>query len=211
MLLGVDFRRRVNDVSLFSILRQFGLSLCLLAVCWLVAPSLVWTVRAQELPEGAPVQTPERPLVNLPDNPAPVSAVTQAGQLRDGQRIETGNEERPVGYVTYKTPYEVWLTGLTIVVLIVAIAALTAMGWRSGLTAEFTRTFTIVVIVFAALFLIAAGYSDKQAAPVYGLLGTIAGYIFGRMSATSEKAGEPEPEPEAEARPVVPPVAGGAR
>lgn len=38
---------------------------------------------------------------------------------------------------------------------------------------------TILVIV-AALFLVVAGYDDKQMAPVMGFLGTIAGYLLGK-------------------------------
>ncbi len=42
------------------------------------------------------------------------------------------------------------------------------------------RTFGILVIIFAAIFLVIAGYSDTQITPVIGLLGTIAGYLLGR-------------------------------
>jgi len=42
------------------------------------------------------------------------------------------------------------------------------------------RVFGTVIIIFGALFLVVAGYSDNQMAPVMGLLGTIAGYLLGR-------------------------------
>lgn len=45
---------------------------------------------------------------------------------------------------------------------------------------QILRTFGILVIIFAAIFLVIAGYSDTQIAPVIGLLGTIAGYLLGR-------------------------------
>lgn len=44
------------------------------------------------------------------------------------------------------------------------------------------RTFGTFLIVIAAVFLIVAGYSEKQIAPVIGLLGTIAGYLLGKSS-----------------------------
>jgi VIT1/CCC1 family predicted Fe2+/Mn2+ transporter len=37
---------------------------------------------------------------------------------------------------------------------------------------------TMVIVIFAA-FLVVAGYTDTQIAPVIGLLGTIAGYLLG--------------------------------
>lgn len=42
------------------------------------------------------------------------------------------------------------------------------------------RVFGTIMIVFLAVFLVVAGYSDTQIAPVMGLLGTIAGYLLGR-------------------------------
>lgn len=44
------------------------------------------------------------------------------------------------------------------------------------------RPFGTILIVIGAVFLIVAGYSEKQIAPVIGLLGTIAGYILGKES-----------------------------
>ena len=45
---------------------------------------------------------------------------------------------------------------------------------------EATRVFAISVIITAGLFLITAGYSDRQIAPMFGLLGTIVGYLLGK-------------------------------
>ena len=36
------------------------------------------------------------------------------------------------------------------------------------------------IIIFAALFSIVAGFTDRQSAPAFTLLGTIGGYLFGR-------------------------------
>ncbi|KVG15927.1 hypothetical protein WJ25_24580 [Burkholderia thailandensis] len=38
---------------------------------------------------------------------------------------------------------------------------------------------TVLILVFA-VFLVVAGYSDKQIASVLGLLGTVAGYLLGK-------------------------------
>jgi glycerol uptake facilitator-like aquaporin len=40
----------------------------------------------------------------------------------------------------------------------------------------------ITLIIFATLFLITAGYSNDQIAPAVGLLGTIAGYLLGKIN-----------------------------
>jgi len=49
-------------------------------------------------------------------------------------------------------------------------------GWN----ADSTRIVSITLIIVAGLFLIVAGYSDSQIAPVIGLLGTIVGYLLGK-------------------------------
>jgi len=53
---------------------------------------------------------------------------------------------------------------------------------------QILRTFGILVIIFAAIFLVIAGYSDTQITPVIGLLGTIAGYLLGRKIEAKPKA-----------------------
>lgn len=44
------------------------------------------------------------------------------------------------------------------------------------------KLFGTIIIVISAVFLVVAGYTDTQIAPVIGLLGTIAGYLLGRES-----------------------------
>jgi hypothetical protein len=111
----------------------------------------------------------------LTANPAPQSeaaTAASAGEDADQRRA----------FITYKTPYEFFLCLLTLALAVFMASILCAISWRSGLTEDFIRTFIVLVVVFAALFLIVAGYSEKQTAPVFGLLGTVVGYVFGRMS-----------------------------
>jgi hypothetical protein len=93
--------------------------------------------------------------------------------------------QMPKQYLTFKTPYEFWLTGLLIASLVFSTVALCFMAWKGSITPEFYKAYLIVVVVFSALFLIVAGYTDQQTAPVFSLLGTIAGYIFGRVQGES--------------------------
>jgi len=52
---------------------------------------------------------------------------------------------------------------------------------KSGKSADAVlKIFGTILIVISAVFLVVAGYSDKQIAPVMGLLGTIAGYLLGK-------------------------------
>jgi len=57
--------------------------------------------------------------------------------------------------------------------------------------AQYNRLVIILFIVIASMFLISAGYDNKQVAPVFGLLGTIAGYLLGRTDYREEKMPKP--------------------
>jgi uncharacterized membrane protein len=68
-------------------------------------------------------------------------------------------------------------------VFVLIVAAL-MIKW--GSTAEATlRVVGTIVVLIMAVFLVVAGYSDKQIAPVMGLLGTVAGYLLGKSSRES--------------------------
>lgn len=62
---------------------------------------------------------------------------------------------------------------------------------RGGNADTILRTFGTILIIISSLFLVVAGYSDQQIAPVMGLLGTIAGYLLGK---SSEKKSPDKPE-----------------
>lgn len=64
--------------------------------------------------------------------------------------------------------------------ILIVFTGFVALKKNSGWDQEATRIFAISVIVTAGLFLITAGYSDQQIAPMFGLLGTIVGYLLGK-------------------------------
>jgi hypothetical protein len=71
------------------------------------------------------------------------------------------------------------------------------------------KIFGMVLIVVLTVFLIVAGYDDKQIAPAMGLLGTIAGYLLGKDVARPDAgpartpgAGQGAPGPLPPAKPV---------
>jgi hypothetical protein len=71
---------------------------------------------------------------------------------------------------------------------ILSFALVAFLIWQKKNAEQLLRTFGILVIIFAAVFLVVAGYSDTQITPVIGLLGTIAGYLLGRRIEPSNPA-----------------------
>jgi hypothetical protein len=55
----------------------------------------------------------------------------------------------------------------------------------------------ITLIITSTLFLITAGYSNDQIAPAVGLLGTIAGYLLGRIHKPYQNGGDQKDENQA--------------
>jgi hypothetical protein len=49
----------------------------------------------------------------------------------------------------------------------------------------------LTLVIVAGLFLIVAGYSQNQAAPMMGLLGTVAGYLLGKEGAPASSTAPP--------------------
>lgn len=78
--------------------------------------------------------------------------------------------------------------GIFLVLFTGIVAYRKSAGWDS----EATRIFAVSVIVTAGLFLMTAGYSDEQVAPMFGLLGTIVGYLLGK-SPPGEQGTKPAP------------------
>lgn len=66
---------------------------------------------------------------------------------------------------------------------------------RSGKDEESVlRILGTILIVVCAVFLVVAGYSNTQIAPVIGLLGTIAGYLLGKESSRRKNKTSPDNE-----------------
>ena len=89
-------------------------------------------------------------------------------------------------------------------VLIFGIAVIIICAWLMRVTrpsAEaILRVFGTVLIITGALFLVVAGYTDKQMAPVMGLLGTLAGYLLGKTPAQGEGQAEQNAGDESKAK-----------
>lgn len=105
--------------------------------------------------------------------------------------------------------HKVWWTvedAMTIssVVLVFGLTITVVAAWlvRSGISHNAVlRVFGTILILVFSVFLVVAGYDDKQIAPVLGLLGTVAGYLLGRsergdVSSTVPGKNRDEKEPE---------------
>lgn len=74
-------------------------------------------------------------------------------------------------------------------IVVIAICAALMRGSRPSAEAVL-RVFGTVLIIVGALFLVVAGYTDKQMAPVMGLLGTLAGYLLGKSPTEKDRGPE---------------------
>lgn len=70
-----------------------------------------------------------------------------------------------------------------LLIIIIEVYLITKRKINSHDTIKFV---TITLIITGTLFLITAGYSNDQIAPAVGLLGTIAGYLLGRIQNSNE-------------------------
>ena len=68
---------------------------------------------------------------------------------------------------------------LIIIILQSAVLLRAAKGWGP----QSTRVFGITLTVTMGTFLITAGYSQEQIAPMMGILGTLLGYLLGQTRA----------------------------
>lgn len=97
-----------------------------------------------------------------------------------------------VEHQTTTEPNLYWSTkdAMTISTVVLAfgfmVCLLAAYLMSKGRSADsILKSIGTILIIIAALFLIVAGYDDRQIAPVLGLLGTIAGYLLGKNGSTT--------------------------
>lgn len=88
-------------------------------------------------------------------------------------------------FITYKTPWEEWLSKLavgfaaTLVGLLALVHLVSIIVLKRVDTEKFMQYYTLIVIIGSSVFVLIAGYSDQQIAPLFALFGTLVGYIFG--------------------------------
>ena len=152
---------------------------------------------------GAPKQLPNYAQTTPPPTAAPEGTVDQDAQVDATKReleamrasaikkaAETSANKNQPSQTKEQVRASLWSPelvcklslgiGVFAVLLLICVTILLRQQSVPTSAEQLLRTFGIIVIIFAAVFLVIAGYSDTQITPVIGLLGTIAGYLLGR-------------------------------
>ncbi|WP_298157146.1 hypothetical protein [Flavobacterium sp.] len=102
----------------------------------------------------------------------------------NGNMEATAVSSKRVSFPMSPTAFQLSLCVLGFGVLL--IIGEIVLVYRLNISPQDTIKFILVsVIVIGSLYLITAGYTNDQIAPAMGLLGTIAGYLLGKMGPES--------------------------
>ena len=106
-----------------------------------------------------------------------------------GGEPTTTVEAGPSDLVSVWRTSALWLGAAVLLFAVFLIGAIFYAMVKSGdyWTDRSFKAFALSLIIPAGLFLIVIGFSDKQLAPMMGLLGTIAGYILGAETRGAER------------------------
>lgn len=86
---------------------------------------------------------------------------------------------KPDYFITKK---EFWLAiAVLICLIIVLIFEFKLIKERQLDDQTAVRLLIVTMVILGSLFIIIAGYTDTQIAPIFALFGTICGYLFGKM------------------------------
>lgn len=124
-------------------------------------------------------------------NPAPDNALAVPEASPNAPPVDSGNAAKITapsnGDKPALTTDEFWLS---CIVLFFGLAVIIAQIWvthdRNGDFEVTMRYIAITLIVSCAIYLITTGTTNSQMTPVIGLLGTLGGYIMGKMHAAKE-------------------------
>jgi hypothetical protein len=158
---------------------------------------------------GQQLPTEISPAVNPPANVILPPGTNQPPNPPAAADARPRPTDRQTIYTTTKTPFEFYLAVLTILLGISALTLVSVLFWRhiQEKTDEFGKLFASTLVIFAAIFLVVVGYADSQVAPLYSLLGTILGYVFGRGAPARQEITPPVgPAPTTSAPPPSAPI-----
>jgi uncharacterized membrane protein YfcA len=123
----------------------------------------------------------------------PVYLLAEPVQAQDSTQTEITNTPPVVntGGSVKVTPLTRLEFNLSIIVLVFGLIVILfemVLIKSKNINANDTIKFIIItIIITSTLYLITAGYSNDQIAPAVGLLGTIAGYLLGRIQSPTKK------------------------
>lgn len=158
--------------------------------------SLLVMIASLSLPRLCAAQQPEEGAADLPTvvRKKDVPTTMNPNAMRARMVRDTNEAEEPQGSATSspgvpstaRSTYEYFLSTVVLLFGLLVIFGVLACMWREGRYWETlpTQIIVLALLISAGMFLIAAGYDQDQIAPMMGLLGTVAGYMLGRSSAT---------------------------
>lgn len=135
----------------------------------------------------------------------PAHAAERASEVAALEAEIKALQSRPVQASTTVKPADEWWSAknamtISTAVLVFGFLVLLLATYliRMGKNAEAVlRIYGTVLIVVVAVFLVVAGYSNEQIAPVTGLLGTIAGYLLGKETSPLKREGRADHDADA--------------
>lgn len=122
--------------------------------------------------------------------PTPAASAPQAAEQANEQMTPAGGDSgaEPFAFKRILTRFEFWLSLLILLFGVVVVSVQFALLRKKAFDGnDILKVFGVTLIIVGTLFLIAAGFGDKQIAPAMGLFGTLAGYLLGKASVESEK------------------------
>jgi hypothetical protein len=117
---------------------------------------------------------------------------TQIEQLKASIVEDARSQEPSEESLWWSTRNAMTISSVTLGFGVIIFLLATYLIVHAGKSAEeVLRVFATILIIVSALFLVVAGYTERQISPVMGLLGTIVGYLLGKgASGSSEKPEE---------------------
>ncbi|MGE3241374.1 MAG: hypothetical protein AB7G28_07865 [Pirellulales bacterium] len=112
-------------------------------------------------------------------------AQSHAEEIQQDSRLEA-----------WKTSQRWYGIALAIMFSVALLCIFVPMWNRGGSMSELDfKVYVVTLIVFAGLLLIVMGWSDQQLAPMFGLLGGLAGYVLGERSGSCKCQRSQSPQP----------------
>lgn len=78
-----------------------------------------------------------------------------------------------------------WFVGFTLIAAVIFVGLFYLMQFFDKTTDDFSKHFVVMMVIISSILLLVMGYTQEQIAPAFGLLGTILGYMFGRVTTGS--------------------------
>jgi hypothetical protein len=131
--------------------------------------SFGYTLLSTEVAEGCPVSDFDQKLQDL------------------DQQIATVLQSRSNDSSSWWSPGNAMTISVAVLVFGLLVLGLTGYLLKTAKDPQqVPKVIGLILVVVMAVFLVVAGYSDKQIAPVIGLLGTVLGYLLGKDTTGSK-------------------------